>query len=71
MITKKKLLERIEYLDDLTQKQSEILELIIKRLKQSGANFDGRITELEAMFGIESDRIFDNDGKWSKEIDEK
>lgn len=70
MITKKKLLERIEYLDDLTQKQSYLLELICKRLKQSGINFDSRLAEIESMFAIESDRVFE-DGTWSKEIDEK
>lgn len=67
MIRKKDLLERIDYLDTMMQMMQEqecVIELLYKRLKQSGINFDNRLAELESMWAIESDRVFDKDGRW-------
>lgn len=64
MIRKKDLLERIDYLDTMMQEQECVIELLYKRLKQSGINFDNRLAELESMWAIESDRVFDKDGRW-------
>lgn len=66
MIRKKDLLERIDYLDMITQKQTYVIELLYKRLKQSGINFDSRLAELESMWVIEADKVFDKDGHWIK-----
>lgn len=67
MIRKKDLLERIDYLDTMMQEQECVIELLYKRLKQSGINFDNRLAELESMWAIEANRVFDKDGHWIKE----
>lgn len=67
MIRKKDLLERIDYLDMIIQEQECVIELLYKRLKQSDINFDSRLAELESMWAIEADRVFDKDGHWVKE----
>lgn len=66
MIRKKDLLERIDYLDMIMQEQEYLIELLYKQLKQSGINFDSRLAELELMWAIESDRVFDKNGHWIK-----
>lgn len=71
MIRKKDLLERIDYLDTMMQEQECVIELLYKRLKQSGINFDSRLAELESMWAIESDRVFDKDGHWMGGNNEK
>ena len=68
MIRKKDLLKCINYLNMITQQQECMIKLLSKRLMQSGINFDNRLAELESMWAIESDRVFDKNGNWTNTI---